>query len=127
MPFKSREELGGEIDSNINKLGRIDKNHKPTAKEIKQKELMSLLRKLKPLMSKSVGVASKIIDSEDSSEAGKLKAAALLIKTYQDLVIEVYDDSKNADGTPLEAQEIDQSKAPVFSMTIVNSPEDLNN
>lgn len=110
-------------DPNINREGRRlprNEDNRYTAKEIKQKELMSLLRKLKPLMSKSVGVASTIIDSKDSSEAGKLKAAALLIKTYQDLVKEVYDDAPE-DQTP---QEIDTSKAAVLSLTVLNKPEE---
>lgn len=103
-------------DPNINRQGRIEKSDKPTAKQIKQKEFLSLLRKLKPLLSKSVNAASKIIDDEDASEAGKLRAAALLIQTYKDLVKEVYEDS----DTEESAAEIDTNVAPVFSMRVID-------
>lgn len=108
MPFKPGQ--------SGNPLGRIPKQDKPTAKQIKQKEFLSLLRKLKPLLSKSVNAASKIIDDEDASEAGKLRAAALLIQTYKDLVKEVYEDS----GTDESAVEIDNNTAPVFSMKVID-------
>lgn len=105
-------------DRNINRQGRIEKQHKPTAKEIKQKEFLSLLRKLKPLLSKSVSAASKIIDREDSSDAAKLKAAALLMATYKDLIKEVYDIDVLPGENP--ADEIQES-APVFSLKVLDN------
>lgn len=119
MPFKPN-------DPNINRQGRIEKDHKPTARELKQKEIMSLLRKLKPLMSKSVNTAAKIIDSEDASEAGKLRAATVLLGLYKDLIKEAYDhDIKLEEVVETEAQEIDTSKnAPIFSLTVLNKPEE---
>lgn len=116
MPFKSKKELGGKLDPNINNQGRIEKQTKPTAKQIKQKEFLSLLRKLKPLLAKSVNAASKIIDNPDSSEAAKLKAAALLMSTYKDLIKEVYDVDIIPDGD--SADEV-QDSAPVFSLKML--------
>lgn len=119
MPFS-------KDDPNINRSGRIAKDHKPTAKELKQKEFMTLLRRLKPLMGKSIGAAYKIMENEDSTEASKLKAAALLLGLYKDLVKEVYDQSiKVEDLVDSDAQEIEESKnAPVFSLTVIKSEED---
>lgn len=119
MPFKPN-------DPNINRAGLIPKTHKPTAKELKQKEIMSLLRKLKPLMSKSIGTASKIIDSEDASEAGKLRAATVLLGLYKDLIKEAYDqDIKAEDVVESDAQEIDTSKnAPIFSLTVLKTDKE---
>lgn len=114
MPFKPN-------DPNINRQGRIEKDHKPTARELKQKEIMSLLRKLKPLMSKSVNTAAKIIDSEDATEAGKLRAATVLLGLYKDLISEAYDlDIKLETQAVSDPQEIDTSKnAPIFSLTVL--------
>lgn len=119
MPFK-------KDDPNINRKGLIPGKQKFTAKELKQKEIMSLLRKLKPLMSKSVNTAAKIIDSEDASEAGKLRAATVLLGLYKDLIKEAYDhDIKLEDVVETDPQEIDTSKnAPIFSLTVLNKPEE---
>lgn len=119
MPFK-------KDDPNINRSGRIAKEHKPTAKELKQKEFMTLLRKLKPLMGKSINSAYKVIENDDSTDASKLKAAALLLGLYKDLVKEVYDQSiKVEDLVDSDVSEIEDSKnAPVFSLTVLKSDED---
>lgn len=104
----------------INRKGLIPKTHKPSAKELKQKEIMSLLRKLKPLMSKSVNTAAKIIDSEDASETGKLRAATVLLGLYKDLLKEAYDHDIKAEDLVSDPQEIDTSKnAPIFSLTVL--------
>jgi|APGre2960657373_1045057.scaffolds.fasta_scaffold82907_1 hypothetical protein len=113
MPFKPN-------DPNINRAGLIPKTHKPSAKELKQKEIMSLLRKLKPLMSKSVNTAAKIIDSEDASESGKLRAATILLGLYKDLICEAYNHDIKAEDLVSDPQEIDTSKnAPIFSLTVL--------
>lgn len=110
-------------DKNINRKGVIPKEdrNKYTAKELKQKEVMSLLRKLKPLMSKSIGVASNIIDDKDATESGKLRSAALLLGFYKDLLKEAYDNCiKSEDSGESSAEGIDTSKnAPVFSLTML--------
>ena len=94
----------------INRAGLIPGKQKFTAKELKQKEIMSLLRKLKPLMSKSVNTAAKIIDSEDASESGKLRAATILLGLYKDLICEAYDHDIKAEDLVSDPQEIDTSK-----------------
>lgn len=113
-------------DKNINRKGVIPKEdrNKYTAKELKQKEVMSLLRKLKPLMSKSIGVASNIIDDKDATESGKLRSAALLLGFYKDLLKEAYDQEIKTEPSSGEgessAEGIDTSKnAPVFSLTML--------
>jgi hypothetical protein len=107
-------------DKNINREGRIEGKQKFTAKELKQKEVMSLLRKLKPLMSKSVNTAAKIIDSEGATESGKLRAATVLLGFYKDLLKEAYDHDIKLEDVISDPQEIDTSKnAPVFSLTML--------
>lgn len=113
MPFKKGQ--------SGNPLGRIPKQEKLTAKQIKDKELSSLLRKLKPIQAKAIQAAAKIIDNEDSTENAILKASALIISTYIKLVDEVYGDGDYEEGN--EPKEIQES-APAFSLKMVNKPED---
>lgn len=112
----------------INRAGLIPGKQKFTAKEIKQKEIMSLLRKLKPLMSKSVNTAAKIIDSDGATEAGKLRAATILLGLYKDLLKEAYDHDIKLEDMLQETdpKEIDTSKNnPIFSLTVLKQPEEI--
>ena len=114
-------------DKNINRAGLIPGKQKFTAKELKQKEVMSLLRKLKPLMSKSVNTAAKIIDSDGATESGKLRAATILLGLYKDLLSEAYDHDIKLEEMLQETdpKEIDTSKnAPVFSLTMLKQTEE---
>lgn len=105
----------GPVDK-INRAGRkpgtsVFKNK--TARELREQELISLLRKLKPLQSKSINAASKIIDNEKSSDQNKLKASALILSTYRSLLLDLY---KQDDETP--AEEIQST--PVFSLKMID-------
>ena len=112
MPFKPG--ISG------NPLGRIPKKEKETPRQIRNKELLLLLRKLKPLQSKAVATAGQILMSEDATESGKLRASALIIQTYKDLVKEVYSDTKEPEDT--DPDEIEDSKpAPLFSLKMLDS------
>jgi len=51
MVFKKKEELGGKIDENINTKGRIKGEKTLTKREVKEPELIGLLRKIKPHLS----------------------------------------------------------------------------
>ena len=104
-----------------NPKGRIPKKEKETPRQIRNKEFMMLLRKLKPLQAKAIKTAGDILNSEQATESGKLRASALLIQTYKDLVKEVYSDTKVGDTEDDEAPEVEDSKAPVFSLKMLDS------
>lgn len=100
----------------------INKNGRPkgmsvfkdkTARQIREAELLSLLRKMKPLMSKSIMAASKIIDNEQASDQNKLKASALLLTHYRNLLLDLY--KQDDDSVAEEIQ-----STPVFSLTMIN-------
>lgn len=104
-----------------NKAGRpkvLDKDKK-TNRTQRQEEFMSLVRKFKPHIAKAVKAAVSILESETASESGKLRASALILQTYQDLVKSLYDYRYDEE----EAEEIQQSNAPVFSLKIINNEE----
>ena len=98
-----------------NPLGRkkvLDEN-KPTNKSLRSKAFMQLLRKFAPHTTQAVQVAVKVMNSSVSSEAGKLKASALIIGTYRDLLKEAYDRNYDLDdASPIQ----EDNKPQLFSL-----------
>lgn len=119
--FKSKEELGGEIDPRINVKGNpnIGKSRyfpeKMSNRQLRERELMGLLRKLKPHVADAIMAAVKIMKNQEAAHANQLKAATILLQQYKDTMLEVYD--KDYDDS--EAEEIQQDNSPVFSLKIV--------
>lgn len=116
MPFKKNTD--GGIDPNINRDGRKPKRDKKTPRQIRNSELESLLRKIKPHVSKSVMVAVKIMEKEeDVTDASKLKAATIILDLYKNTVQSLYDGHDPDEDENLE--ELDT--APVLSLKIVDN------
>lgn len=89
---------------------------KPTNKSLRNKAFLQLLRRFAPLQSKAIQTAVKIMDGGASSEAGKLKASALIISTYQQLLKETYNYVYDGD----EAEEIQpENKPQLFSLHMI--------
>lgn len=122
MVFKSRKENGGEIDPNINREGPKKKEGKKTRRQVRNQELIMLLRKVKPHVATAIFKASEIMKDEKASHQSQLKAATILLDNYKTLLGDLYgkdieDDEDN------EPQEI-QPKGPVFSLTVVGGNEE---
>lgn len=89
-----------------------------TNKDLRTEELESMLNKLKPGMGKAIKCATQIIDDKESSEAGKLRASALVITTYKELIKELYSERYDEeDGKELAGE--DETK-PIFSLTMIS-------
>jgi hypothetical protein len=116
--FKTREENGGVIDYRIHTKGRPTYKGL-TNKEIREKEFLLLLRKLKPHISSAIGTAVKIMQNENSSEANRLKAAALILQNYKEIMKDAYDPTYDTQ----EAEEINQESVPVFSLKMINAED----
>lgn len=113
-------------DPRINRSGRpkLDPNALPqrkTNRKLREAALMELVRKFRPLQTKAIQAAVKILDDERGTEASKLKAAALIIGTYKDLIKEVYDYRYDLE----DAEEINKEEEPKpkFSLKMVNTGE----
>ena len=105
-------------DPNINRDGRRPKKDKKTPRQIRNSELESLLRKIKPHVSKSIMTAVNIMDrSEDTTDASKLKAATIILDLYKETVVKLYDGHDPDEDENLE--ELDT--APVLSLKIVDN------
>jgi hypothetical protein len=90
---------------------------KPTNRELKERELVMLLRKIKPQVAEAIITAAAIMKNEEASHQNQLKAATILLDNYRRLVLDVYDGEEVADK---EGTEIQQQNAPVFSLKVVN-------
>jgi len=104
-----------------NYLGRPKKENlldKPTNRQLKERELITLLRKIKPQIAEAILTAAEIMKNNEASHQNQLKAATILLDNYRRLVLDVYDGEDQADQEGLEIQ---QNNEPVFSLKMVNA------
>lgn len=106
----------------LNPAGRPKKvleKEKKTNRILRSEEFMSLVRKFRPHLTKAIQAAVKILDNKEANDQNKLRASALIISTYKDLVKELYDYKYDNE----EAEEIQQKNAPVFSLKMITSDD----
>ena len=125
MVFKARKDNGGQIDSAINTRGRpLKKDEKTlTRREAKDKEMLTLARKLKPGAQVALKEALKILNNDKASEAAKLKAAEIYLKYFHLTVDKLYQPS-GADELPedqVEVTDVQPDGRPTFSLRMINT------
>ena len=130
MVFKKRSENGGQIHEDINVKGRpLKKDQKSlTRREAKDKEMLTLARKLKPGAQVALKEALKILNNDKASEAAKLKAAEIYLKYFHLTVDKLYQPS-GADELPedqVEVSDVQPDNRPVFSLKILNTEAEDN-
>ncbi len=128
MVFKARKDNGGQIDSAINTRGRpLKKDEKTlTRREAKDKEMLTLARKLKPGAQVALKEALKILNNDKASEAAKLKAAEIYLKYFHLTVDKLYQPS-GADELPedqVEVTDVQPDNRPLFSLKMLPQPEE---
>lgn len=128
MPFVSTKDNGGKPDANINKRGRpLKKDEKTlTRREAKDKEMLTLARKLKPGAQVALKEALKILNNEQASEAAKLKAAEIYLKYFTLTMDKLYAPSA-ADELPedqTKVEDVQPDNRPVFSLKIIQNQEE---
>ena len=131
MVFKARKDNGGQIDPAINKLGRpLKKDEKTlTRREAKDKEMLTLARKLKPGAQVALKEALKILNNDKASEAAKLKAAEIYLKYFHLTVNTLYAPSA-ADEIPeseTKVEDVQPDNRPIFSLKILNTEAEPEN
>ena len=125
MVFKKRSENGGQIHEDINVKGRpLKKDQKSlTRREAKDKEMLTLARKLKPGAQVALKEALKILNNEKASEAAKLKAAEIYLKYFHLTVNTLYAPSA-ADEIPeseTKVEDVQPDGRPTFSLRMINT------
>lgn len=117
MVFKKRAETG-EIDPRINTAGRIKSDKVVTKRSIRDRELLGLLRKIKPHLSESIMTAASIMKNKEASHMNQLRAATVLLQAYRELVNDAYNgEDPEEEGTEVQPQ----PTGPVFSLRMVNT------
>jgi hypothetical protein len=90
---------------------------KPTNRELKERELVMLLRKIKPHVAEAIMQAADIMKNKEASHQNQLKAATILLDNYRRLTLDMYDGEDQAEEAGIEVQ---QNNAAVFSLKVVN-------
>jgi len=130
MVFKARKDNGGKVDPAINTRGRPLKGDEKTLtrREAKDKELLSLARKLKPHLASGLKEAVAILENKESADTNKIKVVAFLYKTYHELLDDVYAPSREDEPTEesgeVKVEEVQPDNRPVFSLRILPQPEE---
>jgi hypothetical protein len=107
-----------KADPNINRKGRAlgTSNKAMSKRDIKERELISLVRKVKPHVATAIARAVSIMGNNEAAHANQLKAAVLILQQYRDLVKDIYDvEDDTEEGTEI------QPAAPVFSLRMINN------
>ena len=98
---------------------------RPTNRQLKDRELLLLMRKIRPLVSDAVLAAAKVVRNEGASDSARLAASKMLLDTYRRLTLDLY-----ADADPEEVGvEVQQQNTPVFSLRVIgedDEPEELS-
>lgn len=118
-----KKSANGEVDSRINRNGRpkkIDLLEKKTNRELKEKELLMLLRKIKPHVSEAIIQAARIMKNEEASHQNQLKAATVLLDNYRKLTLDLYDGENSED----EGTAVQEDNSPIFSLKIVGEEDE---
>ncbi len=90
---------------------------KPTNRALKERELVMLLRKIKPHVAEAIMQAADIMKNKEASHQNQLKAATILLDNYRRLTLDMYDGEEKADDA---GEEIQQNNAAIFSLKVVN-------
>jgi hypothetical protein len=108
---------------NINKAGRKPQDPKKlTKRELRERELLMLLRKIKPHVAESIVQAARIMKNTDANPTNQLRAATLLLDNYRRLTLDLYEGDEDAEGTEIQQN---NSPAVLFSLKMVDKPEDI--
>ena len=109
-------------DPNINRNGRPNAkdlvNPKSlTGTEYREKEFKQILRRLKPLNNKALKVFTDMLEDEKTTEATKVKVAVFIMKTYQDMMDDLY---KPVNSSAEVVDDKEETLAPIISFKVQN-------
>ena len=115
--FVKKSENGGVVDPKINLAGRRPNDGtKPTNRDLRARELLMLLRKIRPHVADAIMSAAAIMKNETAADQNKLKAATILLDNYRKLTLDLYDgDDPESEGTEVQAQNTN-----TFSLKMIN-------
>lgn len=121
MTFISKEANAGKLDPGIFRGGKGRKDDTRSKGEIKEQEMLRVLRSLKSHVSKSIMTSARIIDKETAKDVDKLAASKFLLTTYLQILEKAYpDDDKESEGEDIQKGNLKEvTSAPVFSLNMI--------
>ena len=112
---------GGQSPNPAGRPKNSERENKPTNRELKERELLMLLRKIKPHVAEAIMSAAKIMKNEEASHQNQLKAATILLDNYRRLTLDLYDGDE--EKLEQEGTEVQQNNAPILSLRIVDTEQ----
>ena len=94
--------------------------NKLTNRQLKERELLMLLRKIKPAVAEAIATATRIMKNPEAGANQQLRAATILLDNYRRLTLDLYDSAE----PDAEGEEIQQINAPVFSLKVIGQDDD---
>jgi hypothetical protein len=91
---------------------------KLTNRELREKEMMSLIRKLKPEIRKAMKVALALMEDKEVPAATRLAASKFVFQEYKGLLGDLYKDKYDD-----EQGDVIQDNTPVFSLYVNNNKD----
>lgn len=89
-----------------------------TGTEYREKEFKQILRRLKPLNNKALKVFTDMLEDEKTTEATKVKVAVFIMKTYQDMMDDLYKPLNNQASEDKDDEDFDDT--PAVSFKVIN-------
>lgn len=90
---------------------------KITKRQQREKELLMLLRKIKPTVTEAIYTAVKIMRNEEAAHSQQLRAATILLDNYRKLTLDLA--GLEDDEVDLIEEEDQEDNSPVFSLKII--------
>ena len=121
--FVKKSENGGVVDPKINLAGRKPNDgSKLTNRDLRSRELLMLLRKIRPHVADAIMSAALIMKNETAADQNKLKAATILLDNYRKLTLDLYD----GDDPESEGEEVQKQNPNTFSLKMItgDKPEE---
>lgn len=88
-----------------------------TGTEYREKEFKQILRRLKPLNGKALRKLDELIEAEGTTEATKMKAIVFIMKTYQEMMDDLY---KPINSSAEVTDDKEETLAPIISFKVQN-------
>lgn len=116
MPFKSGK------SGNPNGRPKADQLVNPksvSGEAIREKELKKILRRLAPLNNKALLKAEQLLDADNTTEAGKIKLMVFFMKTYQDILDDLYKPVYGKDNLSDDNDEEKDDLSPIVQFKVL--------
>lgn len=95
---------------------------KLTNRQQRERELLLLLRKIKPSVSEAIYTAVKIMRNEEAAHSQQLRAATIILDNYRKLTLDLHNMEKDNGGEIVEEDDLPDipDDTPVFSLRVIN-------